>query len=172
MYKVKIVVLDNLGNNSETSLSNNTKYFSNSNELKSYLEKTFPYHEYPEDFVIGYCYASSLNIIKDDIATYNIEIEYFKLYKEPEIKNLAFGENLSSIYEIFGEDSHLVELEFLKYMDVMYEREECVDSWRIGKLDSPESMNEYWTYVTCCGSDNTEIEINGKKYMFGCNYGH
>lgn len=110
--------------------------------------------------------------MKDEIAAYNITIEFFELYKEPEIKNLAFGENPSSIYEIFGEDSHLVELEFLKYMDVMYKREECVDSWRIGLIDSKESMDEYWTYKTCCGSDDTEIEINGKYYMFGCNYGH
>lgn len=172
MHKVKVVVLDNLGNNSETSLSNNTKYFSNSNELKSYLEKTFPYHNNKEDFYNYDCYAASFNIVKDEIAAYNITIEFFELYKEPEIKNLAFGENPSSIYEIFGEDSHLVELEFLKYMDVMYKREECVDSWRIGLIDSKESMDEYWTYKTCCGSDDTEIEINGKYYMFGCNYGH
>ena len=172
MYKVKVVVLDNLGNNSEISLSNNTKYFSNSNELKSYLEKTFYYHKNKEVFDNYDCSAASFNIFKDNIAVYNIEIEYFELYKEPEIKNLAFGENLSSIYEIFGEDSHLVELEFLKYMDVMYEREECVDSWRIGLIDSKESMDEYWTYNTCCGSNDTTIKINGREYMFGCNFGH
>lgn len=169
MYKVKIEVL---GNNSETSPRSNIKYFLNSNDLERYLAKTFLYHKYKEDFIMNGCYASYFNIIKDDIAVYNITIEFFELYKEPEFKNHAFGEDSQSIYEIFGEDSHLIELEFLKYMDTMKEKEDCVDSWRIGLIDSKESMDEYWTYNTCCGADNTEIEINNKKYMFGCNYGH
>lgn len=169
MYKLTIDVLNN---NSETSLRNSAKYFLNSNDLESYLNRTFPYHENPEYFDVDGCYASSFNIVKDNIALYSIEIEYVELYQEPEIKNLAFGEDSSSIYEIFGEDSQLIELEFLKYMDIMKEREECTDSWRIGLLDSEDSMDEYWTYKTCCGSDDTGIEINGKYYMFGCNYGH
>ena len=169
MYKVKIEVLNN---NSETSLRNSAKYFLNSNDLESYLNRTFPYHKYPEYFIMDGCYASSFNVVKGDVALYSIEIEYVELYQEPEIKNLAFGENSTCIYEIFGEDSHLIELEFLKYMEDMKEKEDCVDSWRIGLIDSKESMDEYWTYRTCCGSDDTEIEINNKKYMFGCNYGH
>jgi hypothetical protein len=169
MYKLTIEVLNN---NYKTSLRNSTKYFLNSDELRSYLLKTFPYHKYPKYFIMGDYYASSFNVVKDDIALYSIEIEYVELYQEPEIKSLAFGEDSSSIYEIFGEDSQLIELEFLKYMDIMIDREECADSWRIGLLDSKDSMDEYWTYKTCCGSDDTEIEINGKHYMFGCNYGH
>ncbi len=95
------------------------------------------------------------------------------LLKNPEVMyNFVFGEDTQSIYEIFGEDSHSVELEFLKYMDSMKEREDCVDSWRIGLTSSKESMDEYWTYKTCCGSDDTKIKINNKEYMFGCNYGH
>lgn len=172
MYKVKIEVLDNSDNNSETSLRNDAKYFLNAKELENYLNITFPYHQNKEDFIMGCCYAALFNIIKDNVAVYNITIEFFKLYKEPEYKNYAFGEDTQSIYEIFGDDSYLVELEFLKYMDKMKEREDCVDSWRIGLIDSSESMDEYWTYKTCCGSDDTKIKINGKEYMFGCNYGH
>lgn len=169
MYKVKIKVLNN---NSETSFRNDVKYFYDANQLENYLNKTFTYHTYKEHFNIYNCYAASFNIVKDKLAVYDIEIEYIKLYSEPEVKNSAFGEDTQSIYEIFGEDSYLIELEFLKYIENMKEKEDCVDSWRIGKLDSPESMNEYWTYKTCCGSDDTEIEIAGKRYMFGCNYGH
>lgn len=170
MYKVKIEILNN---NTEISFRNDVKYFYDANQLESYLSKTFPYHKYKEDLTIeDDFYAASFNIFKGDIAVYSIDIEYVELYAEPEVENYAFGEDTPSIYEIFGEDSYLIELEFLKYMAVMKESEDCVDSWRIGKLDSPESMDEYWTYRTCCGSDDTEIEIAGKKYMFGCNYGH
>lgn len=169
MYKLTVEVLNN---NSETSLGNSSKYFLNSDDLERYLNRTFPYHKYPEYFIMDGCYSSSFNIVKDNMALYSIEIEYVELYQEPEIKNLAFGEDSSSIYEIFGEDSQLIELEFLIYMDIMIDREECADSWRIGLLDSKDSMDEYWTYKTCCGSDDTEIEINSKYYMFGCNYGH
>ena len=172
MYEVKIEVLDNLDNVLKTSLRNDVKYFLNIEQLESYLNKTFPYHKNKEDFANCGCYAASFNIIKDDKAVYDITIEFFELYQEPEIKNLAFGEDTQSIYEIFGEDSHLIELEFLKYIEDMKEKEDCVDSWRIGLTSSPESMSEYWTYKTCCGSNDTEIEISGKNYMFGCNYGH
>ena len=170
MYKLKIEILNN---NTEISFRNEVKHFYDANQLESYLNKTFPYHTYKEDLTIeDDFYGASFCIFKGDIAVYSIDIEYVELYAEPENINYAFSEDTRSIYEIFGEDSYLIELEFLKYMGAMREKEVFVDSWRIGKLDSPDSMNEYWTYRTCRGSDDTEIEIAGEKYMFGCNYGH
>ena len=169
MHKLTIEVI---GNNSETSLRIDVKYFLTTNELENYLNKIFPYHKNKDNFDNYDCYAASFNIIKDANALYSIEIEYFELYKEPEFKNYAFGEDSASIYEIFGEDSHSVELEFVKYKDSMIEKEDCVDSWRIGLTSSEESMEEYWTYNTCCGQHNTKIKTNNKEYMFGCNYGH
>ena len=77
-----------------------------------------------KDFIMGCCYAASINIFKDADAIYSIEIQHVELYREPEFKNYAFGEDTQSIYEIFGEDSYLVELEFLKYMDSMKEKED------------------------------------------------
>ncbi len=54
----------------------------------------------------------------------------------------------------------------------MKSKEDYVDSFRIGLIENKQSMKEYHKLVTCCGSNDTKVIINGKEYMFGCNYGH
>lgn len=50
----------------------------------------------------------------------------------------------------------------------------CVDNERFAFLDDLPAMDLYETQQLngCCGFFDEEIEINGRKAMIGCNYGH
>lgn len=83
------------------------------------------------------------------------------------------GDDLDSIFEIFGANiGKLIMNKFKEYIYEMNLKETNVDSYRIGVVDSIDSMREYETYATCCGRDDTVVKIEGISYMFGCNYGH
>lgn len=48
------------------------------------------------------------------------------------------------------------------------------DNFRVANMNSQEEMDafEEQSMNGCCGSYETEIEINGETWMIGCNYGH
>lgn len=47
-----------------------------------------------------------------------------------------------------------------------------MDSYRIGVVDDKQSILEFKNLRTCCGSEEKVCEIEGVKFMFGCNFGH
>jgi len=86
---------------------------------------------------------------------------------------LAWGDQSNcSLQEVFPQDARDIKIAFDKFIDEISLTEDCVDAYRIGLALSQESMKEYDTYVSCCGSTDIGKEVNGVLYMFGCNYGH
>jgi hypothetical protein len=47
-----------------------------------------------------------------------------------------------------------------------------VDSDRFAYLDDPAEMADFERAVTCCGNFETVVMIDGRKAIFGVNYGH
>lgn len=50
----------------------------------------------------------------------------------------------------------------------------CIDNTRFAWVDDPKALKEYHEQASqgCCGSYDTEVSINGRRAMIGCNYGH
>jgi hypothetical protein len=50
----------------------------------------------------------------------------------------------------------------------------CVDNYRFAHIDDEEAMMKYEQTREggCCGFYDTEVIVNGKVAMIGCNYGH
>jgi hypothetical protein len=50
----------------------------------------------------------------------------------------------------------------------------CVDNERFAFMDDKSAMDLYETFRSngCCGFFDEEIEVNGRRAMIGCNYGH
>ena len=82
---------------------------------------------------------------------------------------LAWGDGLS-IMEVFPEDHFDIMKAFWEWTSTI--EEDCMDAYRIGLAHSKESMIAYDEFVSCCGSSDVGVEVNGTLYMFGCNYGH
>ncbi|QNN99979.1 hypothetical protein phiPsa267_101 [Pseudomonas phage phiPsa267] len=49
---------------------------------------------------------------------------------------------------------------------------EYADSFRMAFFDDDAQVEAYDDAVTCCGSFDTTMKINGKRVLIGCNYGH
>jgi hypothetical protein len=51
---------------------------------------------------------------------------------------------------------------------------ECVDNVRFARVSSRKDMRRYRAQQQsgCCGSTDHVEEINGEKYLIGCNFGH
>jgi len=109
-----------------------------------------------------------LNDNPDDYISYHLETispqKEFKIYKawSPEVQ----------IFEVFPNNWSKIQKKFREFIAEIAEHEDCMDAYRIGLVDDEESMKEYSDLVSCCGSTDTEYEIDSVKYRFGCNYGH
>ena len=131
-------------------------FFQTYEETKDYLKK-----------YLDFDYDSDCNMWSGK-GSYIIKIEQFEFYTKTD--RLAWDPSIP-MWEVF-EDHEVLEKEYNKYIDVIRDKEDYVDSYRIGLKDSPESMKHYEELISCCGSNDTEVEINGKVYVFGCNFGH
>jgi len=47
-----------------------------------------------------------------------------------------------------------------------------IDGKRIALKEDDDSMEQFKNLRTCCGSYEEDVEIDGKLYVFGFNYGH
>lgn len=157
--------------------------------IKSVLPKT--YKEYtkeelkeiePSDYNFGLGLGiTSSSLCKENGFKYWLNITFPKIQETPETPKAFDGSNWNLLIEqcFLGspeipEDFNFKELQekFEEYRRKMNTSEEFVDSFRIGLKDIEESMKEYRKLATCCEQDDTEIEIQGVKFLFGCNYGH
>ena len=145
--------------------------FKNFSLIENYLNETFPYNK---KNLVDSCLSQSFCIYKNNKMLYSIDINRIEPIKKIKIKKpKAYGNGTYAIFEIFNnEDALIITKKFKKYIKQMKEQEDCVDSFRIGLVSDKQSMKEYKKLVTCCGSNDTKVKINGKEYMFGCNYGH
>ncbi len=145
--------------------------FKNFDLVKEYFKETFPF--YNRD-VTDNCISQSFTISNNGKPLYFINISRIEpITKISKKKPKAYGRSTYSIFEIFNnEDAPIITKKFKKYIKQMKSKEDCVDSFRIGLIEDKQSMKEYHKLVTCCGSNDTKVIINGKEYMFGCNYGH
>jgi hypothetical protein len=59
--------------------------------------------------------------------------------------------------------------DFIEKFDLEY-----ADNTRFSPVDDPQGMMEFDEISAggCCGNFEREIEVNGQKWMVGCNYGH
>jgi len=73
------------------------------------------------------------------------------------------------LYEVFPRDYLELKKEFKKFINSI--DEDTIDSYRIGLVGITDEQ-EYENANSCCGSTDVIVEINSKKYKFGCNYGH
>lgn len=150
MYKVEV----------ETNNESQERYFKSIDEAQSYIthigldEKLKPNFEFSgfTRKINGMVYSVSITTLTTT-----------KLHK-------AWNEDYS-FFEIF-DDALYLKPAWDFYIKDICGVEDNVDSFRVGKLDDAESMKEYEELKTCCGSDDTEVDINRTKYMFGCNFGH
>ncbi len=88
--------------------------------------------------------------------------------EEPQNDNTEL-ENLK-LRDVFPEDERELSKAFDKWISTI--NEDFIDAYRIGLANSPESMVQYDNFVSCCGSQDVGVTVNGTLYMFGCNYGH
>lgn len=144
--------------------------FNNFDLVKSYLDEIFPFDKKNLDE----CESQSFWIHKNKKRYYSIDIIRINTIKKIDKKRpKAYGFSSYSIFEIFNnEDSLIIEKKFNQYIKKMKEQEDWVDSFRIGLINDKQSMKEYYKLVSCCGRNDTKVKINGKEYIFGCNYGH
>lgn len=49
---------------------------------------------------------------------------------------------------------------------------EYTDSYRMAFFDDDAQVEAYDDAVTCCGSFDYTMQINGKRVLIGCNHGH
>jgi hypothetical protein len=83
------------------------------------------------------------------------------------------GVTTLSLQEVFGEDHRVLKKAFDKFIQRLEDRgEECIDSYRIAKITDTATMDFYESFMTCCGSEDVPVNINGTFYMFGANFGH
>ena len=145
--------------------------FKNFSLIEKYLNETFPYNK---KNLVDNCPGQSFCIYKNNKMLYLISINRIEPIEKIKIKKpKAYGSGTYSIFEIFNnEDAPIITKKFRQYVKKMKEQEDCVDSFRIGLINDKQSMKEYNKLVSCCGRNDTKIKINGKEYMFGCNYGH
>lgn len=61
---------------------------------------------------------------------------------------------------------------FDEYRMKMEANHDCVDSFRIGMINSEPSMVSYNKLKSCCSQDDIIVDINGMEYSIGCNYDH
>lgn len=143
--------------------------FKNFDLVKLYLNETFPFDKKN----LNECESQSFWIHKNNKRYYSIYIVRINIINKINKKPKAYGRGEYSIFEIFNnEDAIIITKKFSSYIKKMKEQEDCVDSFRIGLISDKQSMKEYYKLVSCCGRNDTKVKINGKEYMFGCNYGH
>lgn len=157
--------------------------------IKSALPKTYKKYTNPEiesldetDYNFGLSTGiNSYAGYSENGLLYSVDITFIEPTKEFNTPKAFKGSNRNLLIEqcFLGspeipEGFNFKELQeaFNDYQTKMNTSEEYVDSFRIGLKDNEESMKEYWKLATCCGQDDTEIEIQGVKFLFGCNYGH
>lgn len=64
--------------------------------------------------------------------------------------------------------------EFIKHIEPILNDHDFDDNHRFAPVNNTEAIKAYEETKTygCCGYYDEIIEWNGKKYMFGFNYGH
>ena len=80
------------------------------------------------------------------------------------------GDDEMELSDVFPHDYKVLENKFNYWLEQLDELN--IDAYRIGLLNSKESREAFDSLFTCCGSSEEKIVIDGKTYMFGCNYGH
>lgn len=169
MYKVLIK-----GKHTKSKIE---KFFSSYANLLDYFKKTFNFYEKYifDDLETLSCDVSFWINDENKKPLYDVSIESWDFFDITDSipKAYSMEKHHFQIYEVFNHvDAVLIEKEFNKYVSLMNSKESCVDSFRIGLTDDIDSMNEYNTYISCCGSDDRVIKINNTNYTFGCNFGH
>lgn len=78
--------------------------------------------------------------------------------------------------EVFGDEATDIAMYYERFLQDLEDRGECcIDANRIaliGDKETEETMDFYKSFITCCGYEDIEVEVNGKLYMFGANFGH
>ena len=60
-------------------------------------------------------------------------------------------------------------------LDLIDEKDlEYADNFRYADTSDPDSMANFEEIADsgCCGSFDTEVTLDGKTYLIGCNHGH
>jgi len=115
---------------------------------------------------VSFCINRRIDALSVDIE----EIETNRGY----VKLKAWGQDTGrEIFEVFSERIVTEKFEtWFKYITSDSETYYNIDGKRIGLKEDEDSMIQFKNLRTCCGSFEEEVEINGKMYIFGFNYGH
>jgi hypothetical protein len=144
-------------------------YFDDIKSTKEYLSTFFNNNIIDEINDEKYFTFSTREYINDEWINIMIEKIVYTENKIPKAWSLDSG---VSLLKVFPEDAHILYDMLNDWIKVISEEECCIDSERIGLKNNEESMKEYSKFITCCGSNEIEVEVNGKIYVIGCNYGH
>jgi hypothetical protein len=152
-------------------------YLNTSKEVKEYIKNCYPFSN--NDSLL------EQNLEKEDLKEFSFQVDYknqnivcfvtvknlFNCLNEKENKKAWNG--VGNIAEIFPfVEAYIVENAFFKWIEEVKEKEENVDSYRIGLVNDEDSMLEFGKLYSCCGSREDIFVFNEKEYVFGCNFGH
>jgi hypothetical protein len=108
---------------------------------------------------------------------------YFNNFGNVEVQtvfNLDTNEGVAALFAVLGFKEAVNALTAVQNLVAEYEGEGCQDSLRLSIIslgghtfdDYSENVSAYDALVTCCGSEDRLISMDGNVYKIGLNYGH
>lgn len=160
MYKLEIKLPGN-------SAPKHIQYFNTVGEVNNYIKKCYPYNVL-ERTVHDKAKCDSIPIICDGMVVCIVNVEKINLGKPKDKKAWNGTSNIAEVFSV--PFVYIVEEEFRKWIDTL--DKENKNTYRIALLNDPESMYEFDESAAYGGIREKIVDINGTKFVFGCNFGY